>query len=63
MKMLQLMPVEKNSRIDAWRQCGIDPRDEGEAQALLQLTKRYCVPRRCIHCRVMAVILSAGRAC
>lgn len=51
MKMLSFLPVEKNSRLDEWKQHGIMPQHEGEAQALLLLYKEYCQKNKCLLCR------------
>lgn len=56
MKMMQLMSPEKNSKINSWIECGIEPRDEGEAQALLLLLKNYCAKNRCLQCRFVMSI-------
>ena len=49
--MLSFLPVEKNSRLREWQQCGISAQHEGEAQALLLLYKEYCQKHKCLVCR------------
>lgn len=51
-KMLSFLPIEKNSKLDEWIACGITPKDEGEAQALLLLRKEYCDKKRCLFCGI-----------
>lgn len=56
--LLRTIDTERNSRIEAWHKVGITPRDEVEAQALLQLTTEYCEKGRCMHCRFGHAILA-----
>lgn len=58
MKMLSFLPIEKNSVISDWKQCGIVPQHEGEAQALLLLYKEYCKKHKCLICRWGHAILA-----
>lgn len=49
-KFMQFLKPEKNSVLRVWADAGMAPRDEGEAQALLHLTKHYCTPNKCFAC-------------
>ncbi|MBP5366273.1 MAG: DUF2851 family protein [Bacteroidales bacterium] len=57
-RMLQFLPTERNSCLDKWKAVGLEPHNEGEAQALLLLYKKYCQPRRCLSCRFGHEILT-----
>lgn len=59
MNMLSFLPIEKNSKLDAWIECGIVPKDEGEAQALLLLRKEYCDKAKCLMCRIGHLVWKA----
>lgn len=59
MNMLSFLPIEKNSKLDAWIECGIVPKDEGEAQALLLLRKEYCDKANCLMCRIGHLVWKA----
>lgn len=46
------LPAEKNSLITRWIQTGIKPENSAESQALLQLKKYYCTPKKCLQCAI-----------
>jgi hypothetical protein len=46
------IPAENNRLIRLWEKCGIEPKHAGESQALLQLRKYYCMPKRCLQCAI-----------
>ena len=48
--LMQLKP-ERNSKIDNWRLCGLEPTDALRSQALLHLRDEYCDRNRCLDCR------------
>jgi hypothetical protein len=50
--MLMELPPEKNTIIEKWEKTGIRPQNAGESQALLELKKYYCTPKKCLHCAV-----------
>lgn len=50
--ILNEMPTEKNSIIDVWRNIGLEPKNAGESQALLQLKNNYCNFKNCLYCQV-----------
>ena len=50
--MLRAMEVERNAVLDQWTEAGVEPSDEGEAQALLHVSKEYCQRGRCLHCKI-----------
>jgi hypothetical protein len=52
LSMLEEMPAEKNAIISGWRKLDWKAADAGQTQAMLQLKKSYCDPRRCLHCAI-----------
>lgn len=49
---LETLPAESNRYMEYWIQAGIPQRNAFDSQALLQLYKEYCEPRKCIQCRI-----------
>lgn len=49
---LEQLPPENNRIIRLWNDAGIKPENAAETQAILQLNKHYCVPKRCLDCRI-----------
>jgi hypothetical protein len=52
LEILEQMPAEKNSLINRWAGAGIVAANALESQALLQLQRNYCEPRRCLECTI-----------
>jgi len=50
--LLATLPPEKNNVINGWEKTGITPDNAGDSQALIQLKKYYCMPRKCLNCAV-----------
>lgn len=50
--LLDTLPPEGNSVTRLWGEVGLEARTAGESQALIQLRREYCDPRRCLSCRV-----------
>lgn len=50
--LLQQLPAESNSIIALFDHAGIKCSDAFMSQALIQLRREYCEPRKCIYCRV-----------
>lgn len=48
--LLEDIAAEHNRYTKPWYSAGVEPRDAFVSQALLQLTKEYCTPRRCEVC-------------
>lgn len=61
MRMLSFLPIEKNNIIETWINCGIVPKDEGEAQALLLLRKEYCDKGNCLSCRLGHIVMTKAK--
>lgn len=49
--MLETLPPEKNRVVNDFARAGIECRDALTSQALLQLRRQYCEPRKCIYCK------------
>ena len=52
LEILEQMPAENNSAINRWSGAGIVAANALESQALLQLQRNYCEPRRCLDCTI-----------
>lgn len=50
--ILEQMPPELNSAIHRWAKAGIVASNALESQALLQLQRHYCEPKRCLNCTI-----------
>jgi hypothetical protein len=50
--MLMDLPSEENTIIGNWEKAGIKPQNAGESQALLELKKYYCTPKKCLQCAI-----------
>ncbi|HZE83730.1 MAG TPA: DUF2851 family protein [Puia sp.] len=52
--------AEKNSLLAGWARLGISGRNAADTQALLELKKQYCDPRKCLECAVGKALLRGG---
>jgi hypothetical protein len=52
MRLLEQLPGEANSVLDAWAQLGMTAKDAWQSQALLHLHKHYCSAKRCTNCNI-----------
>ncbi|HBX47023.1 DUF2851 family protein [Limibacterium fermenti] len=59
--MLESVKPEKNSIIDQFREAGVIPEHAADTQALIQLRKAYCEPRKCLYCRIGHAALSSRK--
>lgn len=50
-RLLQNLPPEKNGIIRRWESYGIKVTDAFRSQGVLQLSREYCDPGRCLDCR------------
>ena len=48
---LEELKAENNHIIRMWRDCGLEVRNAGDSQALIQLKKEYCDRKDCLRCR------------
>ncbi|MDR2131514.1 MAG: DUF2851 family protein [Odoribacteraceae bacterium] len=51
-RWLEELPPESNRIVREWEAFGVVPRSAFQSQALLHVHKEYCVPRRCLHCKL-----------
>ena len=47
----EALPPEQNSIVKRFANAGITLRNAGDSQALIQLRRNYCEPRKCLYCR------------
>lgn len=50
--LLEQLKAENNYIIRMWQQCGLDVKNAGDSQALIQLKKEYCDKKDCLRCRI-----------
>ena len=58
---LEEIRPERNTATTGWTRLGVANHNAADSQALLELTTRYCGPKRCLECAIGTVLL--GRAC
>ena len=51
-ELLQSLKPENNTIIRLFEAAGIDCPDAFTSQALIQLRRNYCEPRKCLYCRI-----------
>jgi hypothetical protein len=56
--LYQGCPPESNSIISKWTTFGIRPQNAADTQALIELRKYYCTPKKCLRCPIGHVILN-----
>lgn len=57
-EMLQSLPAERNSIVEAFARAGLRAESAFDSQAIIQLRRRYCQERRCLACRIGHFALS-----
>ncbi len=58
-RLLQSLPAESNSIVSIFTDAGIECDDAFTSQALIQLRRNYCEPRKCLYCRIGHRILAS----
>lgn len=58
--LLEQLPAEDNSIVASFVKAGVECRDALTSQALIQLRRSYCAPRKCLYCRIGHRLLSAN---
>ena len=58
-RFLEELKPENNYIIRMWKECGLEAEHAGDSQALIQLKKMYCDPKKCLYCRIGYVYLKA----
>ena len=56
-EILQLLPPEKNEKINEWKGLGVIPVNALESQALLELTNEFCLKKACLKCAIGNTVL------
>lgn len=56
--LLEQLPAEENSIVALFVKSGLACRDAFASQALIQLRRAYCEPRKCLYCRIGHRLLS-----
>lgn len=51
-RFLEELKPENNYIIRTWQECGLKANHAGDSQALIQLKKNYCDPKKCLYCRI-----------
>ncbi len=51
-RFLEALPPEDNQILRLWQETGWEARNAANSQALLQLFRSYCTPKRCLECAV-----------
>lgn len=52
MALLHETPAESNNIISKWKGVGVNPEHAADSQALLELKKYYCLPKKCLRCSI-----------
>ena len=52
LRFLENLPPERNAILGRWEEAGMSNNNAFASQALLQLTGKYCMPKKCLHCAV-----------
>ncbi|MBN1924848.1 MAG: DUF2851 family protein [Prolixibacteraceae bacterium] len=51
-EILKALPPEKNRITNRWKTMDIFAQNASESQALIQLSNKYCIPKKCIDCQI-----------
>lgn len=51
-QLLTTLPPEENHIVKNWKVLGIKPDNAAESQALIELKKYYCTPKKCLSCAI-----------
>ena len=51
-QFLEEIQAENNYITRMWEECGLTAEHAGDSQALIQLKKNYCDPKKCLFCRI-----------
>ena len=50
--LMDRLKAENNYITRMWNQCGLEIKNAGDSQALIQLKKEYCDKKKCLYCRI-----------
>ncbi len=51
-RLLETIPPERNHIVTAFTRVGVQVRNAGDTQSLIQLKREYCEKRKCLYCRI-----------
>jgi hypothetical protein len=57
--VLDEWPAEQNNIVQLYKNKSIQIKTSGDSQALLELNKNYCVPKKCVSCAIGTTLLRA----
>lgn len=55
--LLALIPGEKNAIVGQWKMLGLQARNAGDSQGLLELKNEFCNRKKCLECKIGAYLL------
>ncbi len=58
---LEQLPAEKNKIITMWAELGLKVKTAFDSQALLELYKSYCLPKKCLSCNIGTHLVREGK--
>jgi hypothetical protein len=61
LRWMQETGAEENETLSRWKQRGIKIRSAAESQAMLELYREYCLPKKCLDCDVGKFLLLPGK--
>ena len=53
--------AEKNAQVAGWGRLGVKSKNAADTQALLELKRHYCDPKRCLDCAIGNELLAPGK--
>jgi hypothetical protein len=56
-ELLELLPPEKNTIVNKWKEKGVSPKSAAESQGLIELKNEFCNRKQCLSCKVGMYIL------
>ena len=56
-EILELLPPEKNEKINAWKKVGVVPVNALESQGLIELNNEFCGRKKCLECVIGNAVL------
>ncbi len=59
LRWLHELPPENNRIIRRWRRLGLPAATAADTQALLELKKNFCTPKKCLECAIGQTLLAA----
>jgi hypothetical protein len=57
LRLMEAVPAERNHILAEWKALGVNIKQAGQSQALLQLKNSYCNEKRCLDCAIGCSIL------